>query len=140
MMQSMRSTRSILAIPMSLGLALAALTGLSVTWGTAWAQTGSPAAEVPAAEAPAAEVPAAEVPAAEAPAAEALETDPAEEPGTVMREPERLQYKPSGFWTSGRPAVGGAYRYRLLGIGVVVLVITGAITIWVVRRHPARHA
>jgi hypothetical protein len=33
---------------------------------------------------------------------------------------EYLVNRPSGFWTSNRPAVGGAYRYRLLGIGVVV--------------------
>jgi len=31
----------------------------------------------------------------------------------------------SGFWTSRRPAKGGAYRWRLLGIGVGLLAITG---------------
>lgn len=136
---------------MILGIALAALLGLSLAQGTARAQTGSQAAEAPAGT-PAAGAPA-EVPAAGAPAGpppagasagsaadDAFVVDPAEEPGTVMREPERLQHKPSGFWTSGRPAVGGAYRYRLLGIGVAVLVITGIVTVWVVRRHPSRRA
>lgn len=130
MTQSLRSTRSTLTIPVILGLALAALMGPSLAWGTAWAQTGSQTGEAPAAAAPAAEAPAAAAPAAE----------PAGRPETVMREPERLQHKPSGFWTSGRPAVGGAYRYRLLGIGVAVLVLTGVITVWVVRRHPAHRA
>lgn len=31
----------------------------------------------------------------------------------------------SGFWTSRKPASGGAYRWRLLGIGVGVLALTG---------------
>ncbi len=111
----------------ALGLALAALLGLSLAWGTAWAQIGSPPAEAPATAAPAAEQ--------AAPAAEQ-----AAQPVTVMREPERLQHKPSGFWTSGRPAVGGAYRYRLLGVGAAVLVLTAIVMVWVVRRHPQRRA
>jgi hypothetical protein len=48
--------------------------------------------------------------------------------------------KPSGFWTSGRPAVGGAYRYRLLGIGAAVLLMTAFMMVWVVRRYPRRNA
>ncbi|HEY0190535.1 MAG TPA: hypothetical protein VGC42_05390 [Kofleriaceae bacterium] len=35
-------------------------------------------------------------------------------------EHEIIYTRPSGFWTSNRPAVGGAYRWRLLGIGVVI--------------------
>ncbi len=31
----------------------------------------------------------------------------------------------SGFWTNRRAAKGGAYRWRLLGIGVGLLAITG---------------
>ena len=38
---------------------------------------------------------------------------------------EIIYTRPSGFWTSNRPAVGGSYRWRLLGVGVVVLGITG---------------
>ncbi|HEY4241543.1 MAG TPA: hypothetical protein VGM88_17095 [Kofleriaceae bacterium] len=41
--------------------------------------------------------------------------------GVAVAEPphthEILYARPSGFWTSNRPAIGGAYRYRLLGIG-----------------------
>jgi hypothetical protein len=53
-------------------------------------------------------------------------TPPPPEPpeGTVMRQPEHLTARPSGFWTSNRPAVGGAYRYRIMGMGAIVLLIT----------------
>ncbi len=44
----------------------------------------------------------------------------AAEPPTTTRKVEVLQHRPSGFWTSNRPATGGAYRWRLLGIGVVL--------------------
>ena len=53
---------------------------------------------------------------------------------------EILTEKPSGFWTSNRPAVGGAYRWRLLGIGVVVLAITGYGMLRLVRRASAERA
>lgn len=55
------------------------------------------------------------------------------EPVQVSRQPS----KPSGFWGSSRPAVGGAYRYRLLGIGVAVVLLTLGIMMWILRR-PAR--
>ena len=42
--------------------------------------------------------------------------------------------KPSGFWGSGRPAQGGAYRWRMLGIGVALLGGTGLLMIRLVRR------
>jgi hypothetical protein len=76
-------------------------------------------------------------------ATQAPELDPAAQPGetgSVMRRPEPLLQKPSGFWTSGRPAVGGAYRYRLLAIGTGVLLVTAAVMIWIVRRYPRRDA
>ncbi len=44
----------------------------------------------------------------------------AAEPELTPRKVEVLQHRPSGFWTSNRPATGGAYRWRLLGIGVVL--------------------
>ena len=47
---------------------------------------------------------------------------------------EILSDRPSGFWTSNRPAVGGAYRYRLLGIGIAVALATGLLTWRLVRR------
>jgi hypothetical protein len=46
------------------------------------------------------------------------------------RKPEVLTQRPSGFWTSNRPAVGGAYRWRLLGLGVATV---GVMTIVVMR-------
>jgi len=47
---------------------------------------------------------------------------------------EILYERPSGFWTSNRPAVGGAYRYRLLGIGVVVAAGMGVLMWRLVKR------
>jgi hypothetical protein len=44
--------------------------------------------------------------------------------GHAMREPQQLSNRPSGFWTSNRPAVGGAYRWRMMGVGLLVLAIT----------------
>lgn len=45
-------------------------------------------------------------------------------PAPAFAEPpqthEILTNRPSGFWTSNRPAEGGAYRYRLLGIGCAI--------------------
>jgi hypothetical protein len=38
---------------------------------------------------------------------------------------EIIYNRPSGFWTSNRPAENGAYRYRLLGVGLVILLVTG---------------
>lgn len=40
----------------------------------------------------------------------------------------------SGFWTSRRPAKGGAYRWRLLGIGIGVLSLTGIGMLVLIRR------
>jgi hypothetical protein len=64
--------------------------------------------------------------------------------GTAFAEPPRtheiLSARPSGFWTSNRPAVGGAYRWRLLGIGVVILGITGYGMLRLVRRANAERA
>ena len=44
--------------------------------------------------------------------------------GSHNRMPQQLNERPSGFWTSNRPAVGGAYRWRMMGVGVLVLGIT----------------
>ena len=46
----------------------------------------------------------------------------------VSRPHEVLSDRPSGFWTSNRPAVGGAYKWRLLEIGAVVALLTGWFT------------
>lgn len=50
--------------------------------------------------------------------------------GTPPQTHEILTERPSGFWTSNRPAIGGAYRYRLLGLGII---ITGVTAFFVVR-------
>jgi hypothetical protein len=55
-------------------------------------------------------------------------------------EHEIIYTRPSGFWTSNRPAVGGAYRWRLLGIGVVILGITGYGMLRLVKRANAERA
>jgi hypothetical protein len=59
---------------------------------------------------------------------------PADETPQPPREHEILRERPSGFWTSNVPAQNGAYRWRLLGIGVGLVVITGLITLRAVRR------
>jgi hypothetical protein len=48
-----------------------------------------------------------------------------------------LTERPSGFWTSNRPAVGGAYRYRLMGLGVVLAAIMGLVIVRVIKRANA---
>jgi hypothetical protein len=53
---------------------------------------------------------------------------------------EILSERPSGFWTSNRPAVGGAYRWRLLGLGVIIAGITGYGMLRLVRRASAERA
>jgi hypothetical protein len=50
---------------------------------------------------------------------------------------EILNARPSGFWTSNRPAEGGAYRWRLLGLGVVIIAATGYGMLRLVRRASA---
>ena len=58
--------------------------------------------------------------------------------GEAMAEPptthEILSDRPSGFWTSNRPAEGGAYRWRLLGIGVALIGVTGFAILRVIKR------
>jgi len=53
---------------------------------------------------------------------------------TRGRKVEISQGRPSGFWGSTRPAVGGAYRWRLLGIGIVLAAATGYLMLRLVRR------
>jgi hypothetical protein len=53
---------------------------------------------------------------------------------------EVIYARPSGFWTSNRPAVGGAYRWRLLGLGVVIAAVTGYAMLRLVRRANAERA
>jgi len=53
---------------------------------------------------------------------------------------EIVYTRPSGFWTSTRPAVGGAYRWRLLCIGVGLAALTGFGMLTLVRRANAQRA
>jgi len=53
---------------------------------------------------------------------------------------EVIYTRPSGFWTSNQPAVGGAYRWRLLGLGVVLASLTGYGMIRLIRRANAERA
>ena len=53
---------------------------------------------------------------------------------------EIVYTRPSGFWTSTRPAVGGAYRWRLLYVGIGLATLTG-LGMWrLVRRANAQRA
>jgi hypothetical protein len=62
------------------------------------------------------------------------------EPPTVERPHEILSDRPSGFWTSNRPAVGGAYKWRLLELGCAITLLTGWLTYRLVKnaRGPRR--
>lgn len=57
------------------------------------------------------------------------------EPPTAERPHEILSDRPSGFWTSNRPAVGGAYKFRLLGIGVVVASLSGFFMVRLIKNN-----
>jgi hypothetical protein len=56
------------------------------------------------------------------------------------RQREILKERPSGFWTSNRPAVGGAYRWRLLGIGVLLAAGSGFLILRTIRRANAERS
>jgi hypothetical protein len=62
-------------------------------------------------------------------------------PGTpsdpARDQPTKEYRRPSGFWTSTRPATNGAYRYRLLGIGIALIGATGAVMVLLVGRANA---
>ena len=53
---------------------------------------------------------------------------------------EVLTSRPSGFWTSNQPATHGAYRWRLLGLGVVIAAATGYGMLRLIRRASAERA
>lgn len=116
-------TRLLLVLALMLPVANAAW---AVSAGDEASQAGSPAPE-----------PAAAAPAASAGAPAAVPSRAADTPPPMRMAPAARSGKPSGFWGSSRPAVGGAYRYRLLGIGVAVVLLTLGIMMWILRR-PAR--
>ena len=52
--------------------------------------------------------------------------DPAPQAPLTENPKAKLDWKgPSGFWTNPYPAKGGAYRWRMMAIGGVLLVGTG---------------
>ena len=53
---------------------------------------------------------------------------------------EYLSDRPSGFWTSNRPAVGGAYRWRLLGLGTAIALGTGLLMWRMLKKASAARA
>jgi len=59
-------------------------------------------------------------------------------PSMAVAEPphthEIIYTRPSGFWTSNLPAQGGAYRWRLLGVGGGVALLMGAIVLALLRK------
>lgn len=65
-------------------------------------------------------------------------------PTELMRErqiaEESGQGGRSGFWTSRMPAKGGAYRWRLLGIGLGLIALTGGGIVLLVRRANRENA
>ncbi|MCE9576524.1 MAG: hypothetical protein K8W52_25465 [Deltaproteobacteria bacterium] len=60
--------------------------------------------------------------------------DPSLLKASTMKTPEILNEKPSGFWTSNRPAKDGAYYYWMMGIGIAVSATAGLIALIVIRR------
>jgi hypothetical protein len=117
-------------------LMLVAIALGAATAATAVAQAPAPAAAPPAATAPAA-----------APAPDTADqpdltphVDPALLTERHMREPEILHAKPSGFWTSNRPAIGGAYRYKLMLLGIAIAAAMGTLMVVVIRRYARRPA
>ncbi len=74
----------------------------------------------------------------------AADPDPQVDPSLLserhMRQPEILHEKPSGFWTSNRPAVGGAYRYRMMLIGIGIAAIMGTVIVVVIKKNTRRPA
>jgi hypothetical protein len=70
--------------------------------------------------------------------AQATEVPPA--PLTENPSAKREGFRPSGFWTNPRPAKGGAYRWRMMAVGGVLLAGTGYLMLRLVRRASAERA
>ncbi len=56
------------------------------------------------------------------------------EKATGYKQPEKLLDRPSGFWTTTRPARGGAYRWRIMAAGALVLGVTVFFVLRLLRR------
>ena len=66
--------------------------------------------------------------------------EPAMPPPPPPSAEEMRPAKPSGFWGSGRPSQGGSYRYRLLGVGVTLVIFTGLGILVLIRRASRQNA
>jgi hypothetical protein len=77
-----------------------------------------------------------------APAAAADEPAPQvqRDPKAPARADEDRALRPSGFWGSTQRSKGGAYRYRLLAIGIVLAIGTGIVMRRLVKRANAERA
>jgi hypothetical protein len=53
---------------------------------------------------------------------------------------EIIYNRPSGFWTSNAPAVGGAYKWRLMEVGIAVGLLTGLLLARAIKRANAERA
>ena len=64
------------------------------------------------------------------------------ESAPMTENPEaKMEWKgPSGFWTNPRPAKGGAYRWRMMLVGGVLLGATGFLTMRLVKKANAERA
>lgn len=49
-------------------------------------------------------------------------------------------FRPSGFWTSPMPATHGAYRYRMLLVGLALFCFMGLIVFRAIKRANAQRA
>jgi hypothetical protein len=61
-------------------------------------------------------------------------------PASTMRKPEQLTGRPSGFWTSTRPALGSRYRWRIMGMGLLAAAIMAFFVVRMLRRASAARA
>lgn len=61
-------------------------------------------------------------------------------PIEIEHDPEVGRKKPSGYWTGYRPARGGAYRWRMMAVALVVLGLTIFFVVRMLRRASATRA
>ena len=79
----------------------------------------------------------------------AEDPDPSEHPTSLnsltVKEREREMQEqawqgPSGMWTSPHKAKGGAYRYRMMGVGAILLVGMGYLVFRLIKKANAERA